>query len=1227
MKTIELSNVPQFIQHRHATLRSESRRILLAAQLLCALALPLRATTVNAIFNSANDVPITASSYTATGNTLQISVNFAPPTGTNLTVVRNTGLNFIQGKFDNLAHGQIVNFNYGGRNYYFIANYHAHGGRDLVLQWMNVKPFAWGAGADGKLGNNATANSSQAVQVNTAGALWGKFPSSGSAGGGHSLGLCSDGTVVSWGLNSSGQLGINSTTPSKVPVGVSVSGVPSTRTVVAVAAGANHSLALCSDGKAVAWGLNTNGQLGDGTTDQRNSPVNVIASGVLSGKTVVAISAGASHSLALCSDGTVAAWGLNTNGQLGDNTTDPRNVPVAITGGILSGKTVVAISAGASHSLALCSDGTVAAWGLNTNGQLGDNTTDPRNVPVAVIRTSGALFEKTITMISAGGFHSLALCSDGTVAAWGLNSSGQLGNGNNTQSSLPVAVFSTGVLNGESVFMVSAGANHSIAQCTDGTVATWGMGTNGQLGNNNMSDSNVPVLVDGSGLDSGWFGGEVSGFAGVISGPAADHALAVVASPEIDLSHCGFHKQITYTQSSGADPTLDTDSPFNFYSYANQGPMGALLASSSLTPPVGGTGLAVYENGSNGLQLSQTFRTKTDMDTAYPTGTYQMSIHTSTPNLYPVALILGVDNYPAVPKITGTSNATWENGVLKITNTANETVITWDNPFSNDTWFQIDNTQIHKDNSTPSTSFTIPANSLVGPNSFYRASVMLMKGSATASISGLPGTQADSGYQTQVQFMIQVGTPTSEEPPMYLMIKAHNQVQSSNNDPVDAPNPLPDSDLAPYSLTVESPVGGTLTGPSATSFPLNLHADSDGPSYEYLSPSATSATALNASHPNGTYTFPGEAVTVDMPADAYPATAKILSVNGGTPVWNAQGQLALDPTIENTITWSAVSVPNFATQGHQSMEFANYRDYNFESIEIERGVLTADPNEPPETSITIPESSMTPTYTYMGYIGYAYAPGIYQPSTGVYALGGHETYNQFMAGALKPQTITFGTIPSKVYPSTAFTIGASASSGLPVTFAVISGPATVNGNTVTLVGVGTVTIRASQAGTGVHASAVSVDQSFVVYPNKLAQFRANNGLAADGSQDLLTPAGDGVPNLLKFAFNMIGSDPGQASSLAVPNVQIVGTDGAAGLPRRGESAGKLTITYIRRKSTSTPGVTYAVEFSNTLSTGSWAINAFATESAASIDTNFERVTVTDHAVFAQRFARVRVITN
>ena len=135
------------------------------------------------------------------------------------------------------------------------------------------------------------------------------------------------------------------------------------------------------------------------------------ASGVsaLFGKTVVAIAAGYYHSLALCSDGTVAAWGHNGFGRLGDNTTTQRNVPVAVNtaSGVsaLFGKTVVAIAAGYHHSLALCSDGTVAAWGYNTSGQLGDNTTTQRNVPVAVNRDSGvsALFGKTVVAVSAGG--------------------------------------------------------------------------------------------------------------------------------------------------------------------------------------------------------------------------------------------------------------------------------------------------------------------------------------------------------------------------------------------------------------------------------------------------------------------------------------------------------------------------------------------------------------------------------------------------------------------------------------------------------------------------------------------------------------------------------------------------------------------------------------------------------------------------------------------------------
>ena len=187
---------------------------------------------------------------------------------------------------------------------------------------------------------------------------------------------------------------------------------------MAIAAGDNHSLALCSDGTVVAWGANSQGELGNGTTTSTNAPVAVSTnSGVsaLHGKTVVAIAAGgANFSVALCSDGTVALWGDNRFGQLGDNTTTQRLTPVAVNTNLgvsaLYGKTVVAIAAGDSHSLALCSDGTIAAWGNNPTGQLGDNTTTQRNAPVAVNTTPLATNQR-FTGVCSGPFayHTLAL--------------------------------------------------------------------------------------------------------------------------------------------------------------------------------------------------------------------------------------------------------------------------------------------------------------------------------------------------------------------------------------------------------------------------------------------------------------------------------------------------------------------------------------------------------------------------------------------------------------------------------------------------------------------------------------------------------------------------------------------------------------------------------------------------------------------------------------------------
>jgi hypothetical protein len=139
----------------------------------------------------------------------------------------------------------------------------------------------------------------------------------------------------------------------------------------------------------------------------------------------------------------------------------------------------------------------------------------------------------------------------------------------------------------------------------------------------------------------------------------------------------------------------------------------------------------------------------------------------------------------------------------------------------------------------------------------------------------------------------------------------------------------------------------------------------------------------------------------------------------------------------------------------------------------------------------------------------------------------------------------------------------------------------------------------------------------------LENFRSTSGLPSDGSQDLLTPAGDGVANLLKYAFNMIGNGTGQTPNLQTPNAATLDPVGSAGLPFVGvNGTGQLQISFIRRKISSNPGITYTVEFSANLT--AWAGNPSATETVTSIDATFERVTVSDSFPPNKRFARVRV---
>ena len=273
--------------------------------LLFALLLASPSFALNATWNAATDVPATSNGYTASG-TVNFTLNFAPPVGTNLTVVKNTALGFISGTFSNLAQGQSVALSFGGSTYRFVANYYGGTGNDLVLIWASNRPVAWGTNGNGQLGNNSTTRSLVPIAVNKAGVLAGKTIIGMGGGYAHSVAVCSDGTLVTWGGNGSGALGIGSSSvPSLVPVAVNTTGALAGKTPIAVATGPYYSLVLCSDGSVAAWGSNNGGELGNNSTTESNVPVAVNTSGVLAGKTVVAIAASNGHNLALCSDGTL----------------------------------------------------------------------------------------------------------------------------------------------------------------------------------------------------------------------------------------------------------------------------------------------------------------------------------------------------------------------------------------------------------------------------------------------------------------------------------------------------------------------------------------------------------------------------------------------------------------------------------------------------------------------------------------------------------------------------------------------------------------------------------------------------------------------------------------------------------------------------------------------------------------------------------------------------------
>jgi alpha-tubulin suppressor-like RCC1 family protein len=305
--------------------------------------------------------------------------------------------------------------------------------------------FTWGLGSSGQLGNNDTAtNRSTPVTTSAGGADWKQISSVL-----HAAAIKTDGTLWTWGLGTSAQLGDNTITSKLTPVTTFAGG----NNWKQVDCGNFHTAAIKTDGTLWTWGSPTAGRLGiNDTVTNRVTPVTTFAGGT----NWKQVSTGNQHTAAIKTDGTLWTWGRNDEGQLGTNDATQRNTPVTTFAGGTNWKQV---SAGVNHTAAIKTDGTLWTWGGNGSGQLGNSSTltTARSTPVTT-SAAGTNWKQ----VSSGGSHTSAIKTDGTLWTWGRATEGQLGNNDTINKLVPVTT-SAGGSNWKQVSASSGTQGHTSA--------------------------------------------------------------------------------------------------------------------------------------------------------------------------------------------------------------------------------------------------------------------------------------------------------------------------------------------------------------------------------------------------------------------------------------------------------------------------------------------------------------------------------------------------------------------------------------------------------------------------------------------------------------------------------------------------------------------------------------------------------------------------------------------
>jgi alpha-tubulin suppressor-like RCC1 family protein len=334
--------------------------------------------------------------------------------------------------------------------------------------------LVWGSNTNGRLGDGTTTNySSPVAQVALTGFRSNLVNFADAYN--HQVALNTSGTVVTWGLNTSGQLGDNTNNNASSPV--SVVGI---NPFVCVASGQDFSGAIDYLGYAYAWGLNTSAQLGDNTNINRSSPTSVVGN-----QQFVSLSMGTAHTLALDVNNYAYAWGTNVfNGRLGDGTTANRSSPVSVSGG----KRFMKIRGGQNCSAALDISGFLWAWGNNASGQCGDGTTTLRSSPVSVVGD-----RRFVDFDISSGDAVVAIDPFGNLFSFGSNTNGALGDGTTANRSSPVSINTSG----RKFAAIGASGNSDAFTAVDinGAAWSWGLNSSGELGDNTTTNRSSPASV------------------------------------------------------------------------------------------------------------------------------------------------------------------------------------------------------------------------------------------------------------------------------------------------------------------------------------------------------------------------------------------------------------------------------------------------------------------------------------------------------------------------------------------------------------------------------------------------------------------------------------------------------------------------------------------------------------------------------------------------------------